>query len=817
MDNNKPTFLPRLLLTAAVSGTLSLPASANDNRNVLEEVYVNAQRVVQREQDVAISMTVLNQEQIANAGMTNTADLASMVPSLSATTLFGPENASFAIRGFTRELRTTASVGVFFAEVAAPRGQYVQTSGDGSGPGTLFDLQNVQVLKGPQGTLFGRNTTGGSVLFVPARPSEEFEGYVELAGGNFGMKQQQVMLNAPVLNNLTLRLSADKKARDGYLNNITGIGAKDLGNADYTAARISLLWDASDAIENYLVVNYADSSTNGHSSQLFHCTDDSPTEKPLSAFTGPGCRNQLEFQRETGQDGFYDVVSTAPNPRTDIQDLRIINKLSLEISDKLTISNILAHSILETENESDVFGTRFTETQATLLNLGVPLVAADPRREFVPGLSLTSDDVKTTDQDTTVAELQFVGEGFDSRLMWQAGMYYEVSKPNGFSGGDSAILISCDPQSIATGDPAQFNCFDVTGGNIGAVSRIRVKTTYHTRALYSQTSYDIFDWLRVTGGVRYNWDQTDGVINFTRYGFAGSQRLDSQTVSETGQTKNEAPTGLLEIQYYPTPDVMTYAKYSRGYRQGSVNMAADAGIQSYDEEKVDAYEIGAKTSFEWLISGRFNFAVFYNDFTDMQLSGGYISQTKGPTTAVFNAGSAEIKGAEMDAFFALTKNLSLSLSYSRLMTELLEIDDPSARVEESAGPISAATFGIVEPGNELTNTPDVAYTATLNYRLPLSEEIGEVSVSGTYIYTGNQRVSSDDNAPFQFLEPFSTINLNASWNNMFGIPLDLTVFGTNVQDKEIVVAYTNTNNALGFESRQAGLPGMWGARLRYSF
>src|SRR3546814_803189 len=116
--------------------------------NGLAEVIVTAQRRSQSAQDVPVSVTVLDQQQLANANITNAGDLATYTPSLQTNQRFGPDSASFAIRGFTQDLRTTASVGVYFADVVAPRGQSSQTSGDGAGPGELFDLENVQVLRG---------------------------------------------------------------------------------------------------------------------------------------------------------------------------------------------------------------------------------------------------------------------------------------------------------------------------------------------------------------------------------------------------------------------------------------------------------------------------------------------------------------------------------------------------------------------------------------------------------------------------------------------------------------------------------------------
>src|SRR5882757_2471951 len=180
----------------------------------LTEVIVTARRVEERAQDVPISMTVFDQQQLTNRNVVNAADLSAYVPSLSSNSNFGAENSSFAIRGFVQDAGTAPSVAVYFADVVALRGptQGVQ-AGDGAGPGNFFDLQNVQVLKGPQGTLFGRNTTGGAVLFVPQKPTSNLEGYVEASGGNFDMKRVQAAFNAPVGDKFRFRIALDHNSR----------------------------------------------------------------------------------------------------------------------------------------------------------------------------------------------------------------------------------------------------------------------------------------------------------------------------------------------------------------------------------------------------------------------------------------------------------------------------------------------------------------------------------------------------------------------------------------------------------------------------
>jgi len=158
-------------------------AAESDN----DAIIVTARRREELLQDVPISITVYTQAQLADRNIVVATDLATYTPSLSVNQRFGPEKASFGIRGFNQDISTAPSVGVYFADVVGVRSQGGTTSGNTVGAGAFMDLQNVQVLKGPQGTLFGRNTTGGAVLLVPKKPTDRLEGFAELQAGNYDM------------------------------------------------------------------------------------------------------------------------------------------------------------------------------------------------------------------------------------------------------------------------------------------------------------------------------------------------------------------------------------------------------------------------------------------------------------------------------------------------------------------------------------------------------------------------------------------------------------------------------------------------------
>lgn len=819
-------------------------AESKARTDVMEEILVTAQRREENLQDVAISITVFDQEQISKANMTTSADIARYTPSLSANTRFGTDNASFTIRGFTQDLRTTASVGTYFAEVVAPRGQSTQTSGDGAGPGTLFDLQNIQVLKGPQGTLFGRNTTGGAILIVPQKPTDEFEGFAEITKSELGGLRGQAVVNYPVNDIFRMRLGIDHNQRDGLLNNVSGIGPDELADLDYTAGRLSLVWDVTDTVENYTIISVVDSNTNGSTSQLYACNNllsnlSNPGDydvpqlinglvdiitsggdvdltnplpglplggSPLGLLTFQACEQQLADQKAAGNAGRFDVVSDVETSTTDIREKRFINTTAWSFTEDVTFKNILAYAHLVTENSSNVFGNRFPDP-------------TDPsgRRVLGIGHSIPRTDMPVTSQGTWVEEVQLQGVSFDSFLIWQTGAYLEHSKPDGFSGNSSVALVYCDIASIETNDPAQYDCFDPLMGVVGGPYRYKVKTEYLNKAVYAQGTFNVAEPLSITLGLRYTWDEAKGVGVKEFFPYILSVQQAPEITVQKPEVKSTAPTGLLEFNYRPFEGVMTYAKYTRGYRQGTVNMLADPGLDTHKPETVDTFEIGFKTSFGGWVPGRFNVSVFDNTLTDMQLQGGYVSTTSGPTTAIFNAGKGTSRGMEIESSFQLLDALTVSLAYSYLDTKLVKSADFCSRVE-SVGFLEGFTCTpIAEAGDELPFAPKDTYIANLNWTVPLPEHWGRVEMGGTYAYTGPQRVAATSSSPFAVLDGFGLLNFNVGWSGVLGTDYDLNFFATNVLDEEYVVFTTGTFRPLGIESRNVGAPRMIGARFRYNF
>jgi iron complex outermembrane receptor protein len=798
-----------IVLSTTILGTaLTAPGPvALAAEGELEEILVTARRKQESLQDVPISITVFDQQALDERNVISAADLVKYTPSLNVNTRFGSDQASFAIRGFTQEFRTTASVGVYFADVVAPRGGAVITAGDGAGPGAFFDLKNVQVLKGPQGTLFGRNTTGGAILLVPQEPTSEFEGYGEVSAGNEDMQRVQGVINVPISDRVRVRLGLDTMQRDGYMENVSGIGPGHLADIDYVAGRASLVVDVTDTVQNYAILSYANSENNGTLQGLFVCNPNGL----LDALCQPTLASQ--------KDDYYAVASDTPNPTSKLEQWQAINTTTWEVNDALTVKNIISYADLEQTMRTSSFGTNFKIPAMYAPILPTPDLVGAPI-SFYP--ATTWHGTPTSSQTTFVEELQFSGTALDEKLTWQGGLYYENSRPDGWSGTLSYVFLTCT-QPPGGSDPASWQCQDVFGqgfaqSNLGEIE-------YTNMAAYSQGTYDISDQLSLTLGLRYTVDDTQGKNEQITYkgfprptpGGANAEECvlgpDSATLPDCRQHLNhnsDAPTWLIDLDYLPTPDLMLYAKYTRGYRQGSINMFAPEGVQTYEPEEVDAFELGSKWSFEAPLAGTLNVALFYNELTDQQLQYGYEGGGRSATTAIVNAGSSTIQGAEIETTLQLYMDLVFSLSYTYLDTELDKITEPQ---------LVPPYTDIQEPtteGSELTFSPENTVVMSLNYRLPLPADVGDVKIGTSYTFIDNQLSIY---GTYGMLDSRKLLNLNASWTSVMGSNFDASLFATNVTDEEYPVNVTGfyDNPNVGMDFRVTGEPRMYGARLRYNF
>lgn len=842
--------LPAFAQDAANPNASAMSAQAESSNNP-GDIIVTARRSEERLQDVPISITVLSQDAITKRNIISSTDLGTYVPSLSTNQSFGAEKASFSIRGFTQEGKTSPSVAVYFADVVAPRSNGGTTSGNGAGVGSFMDLQNVQVLKGPQGTLFGRNSTGGAILLVPQKPTDRFEGYVQGSIGDYDMRRVEAVLNAPLADTFKVRLAIDRNERDGYLHNRTDIGPKDFGNVNYFAARLSVVADLTPDLENYTIASYSRSDTHGIIQQVRGCNRDYATAGGVTQIVGQFACAQAD-RAAANNYGFWDVENNDPTARELVRQWQVINTTTWRASDTLTIKNIVSYAEYRESADFNLFGDNLVSSGQTLnfapLGLGVgaggecflgtpgcvtPLQIPTVAGQTLPGITLHPGvSGNNSAQSTFTEELQFQGRSGDDRLTWQGGAYLEVSKPLGWNTGLTSIFESCT-------DVATYQCTNPV--LIGSISASNVKDSFNSKALYAQATYKLTDQLSLTGGFRYTWDKVSSeaenvnifvpqqgptpfacqdVVRFNVGGLTGSPVFVNGPLSAQCDNvlheNSSRPTWLIDLDYKPNEDMLLYAKWARGYRQGAIN-SNNLGLEIAQPEKVDTYEAGAKTTFRGAMPGYFNVAAFYNNFTGQQIAFNSVValafQGKVPNAQpILNAGKSRIWGIEADASISPFAGLRLDASYAYLNTKLISITPPTPIPVYYASLESSA-----DVGQPLVLSPKNKFTVTGTYTLPLDESIGRVSLSATFTHTDKNKAFSATLAPNNIIPAANLLNLNADWNSVLGQPIDLSFFMTNVTNQKLIVYPNSAYATMGVSGGQLNQPRMWGVRLKYRF
>jgi iron complex outermembrane receptor protein len=816
----------RLLLLAGSAALFpTTPVLAQtDSTAVVDDgaIVVTARRIEESLQDVPISISVVSQDQIDQRNISTASDLASYTPGLSVDTRYGPDKGSFIIRGSSQLPVTSPTVAVYFADVVAPRAQGGTSGGNGAGPGNLFDLQNVQVLKGPQGTLFGRNTTGGAILLVPKKPTDKLEGYLEGSLGNYGMKRVQAVLNLPLADTFKVRLGMDRQVRDGYLHNQSGIGPHNFGDVDYWAFRGSIVAELTPDLENYTVARYSRSDTNGTMYRMIGCNrGDDPADPRTgrATYVAPAACDQIDRQNARG-DGFYDVENMIANPYHQLREWQIINTTTWTASDALTVKNIISYGEHRERFHTSIGGERFfvSADGPPVAPVGTPFNNVIIRN--APGQYGAA-------QSTFTEELQFQGQAAEGSLIWQAGAYLEISEP--LSGGNTTYsqnLTYCT-------DNYAFQCQNVVPGS--GLSLVANQEDFRNIGFYGQATYDITDRLAVTGGLRYTMDRTTGSGRRISVAFPTPNNpvghcanplimpgVETLTLADCDSgkfvEKSNRPTWTIDVEYKPIPNLMGYMKYSRGYRQGGIN-PSNIGLEVWDPETVDAYEVGAKVSFVGTVRGYFNIAGFYNSLRDQQLSAiaigctvttcGYDSGIPGARVVV-NAGKSRIYGIDIDSSFTFFDSLRLDVGYAYLDTKLQEFIAP---VLPSNSPY--AMVQAVDVGGPLPLTPKHRVTVSGAYTLPIDQSIGRISIGATYVHTSTQL--ADSASAFGIVPASDLVNLNFDWKSVGGSRFDLGAFMTNLTKEETYLNTTGNWSSLGYENVVTNLPRMYGLRLRYNF
>jgi iron complex outermembrane receptor protein len=751
--------LPALAAASCVPALAQNAQPSPQSAGTLDEIVVTARRTAESQQDVPIAITALDQASLERNQIHSLADLQQFVPSASVTGYNSRNQEWFSLRGQGETgLETGGGVGGGPAVV----GYLAEVPVSIAGPGLYFDLASVQVLNGPQGTLFGRNTTGGAILFEPRKPVDALEGYLAATAGDYGRYEFQGAFNTPLSDSVAIRVAGQTGHRDGFTRDV--LQNREDQERDFDAARVGVLFRHGEQFENYLLANYVAYDESGSGNILLFANP-----------ANPALADALAQQQALG------IRRTQHSVSGELDDgrfLTVIDRASLQISPELTVRNILSWSHWKTRRRVDEDGS-----PAIVLDSTGPL----------PG-------TWHKNQETVTEELQLQGNPSSAAFKWQAGAYYEDSS---------------NPRNTSFSQQFAPTFF---------LSTFQIDQANRSRGLFGQATFGlnrILEGLNLTLGYRHTWDDVSFGVAFAGsatqvpspgdpcFSVAGAVYPDNCLVSDSASHDGDSYT--VGLDWKVTPAVLLYVASRQGYKSGGFNIVAtqlgatDSDFFRYKPETVRDVELGLKS--EWSAGGtrgRVNLALYDSDYRDAQvLTAAVVGGSVQGLTA--NAASATIRGFELQSMIYPVPSIELSATYSYI----------DAGYDRYITPL----------GNDLSDTPypnapKNRVAAGARFRMPLPTALGELWVGGTYSYQDSIYVGIGDNgpgSPANTQKAYSLVNLRAEWTQAFGSRFDFAASVTNATDEKYLVTNLDLYNALGFATGSYGEPRMYSVMLRYAF
>ena len=432
--------------------------------------------------------------------------------------------------------------------------------------GTYFDLANVQVLAGPQGTLFGKNATGGNILFEPARPVNASEGYVRAEFGNYNDRRIEGAINVPMADGkVLLRVAGDLGQRDGYTKDVgPNFSGRDYDNLDYDSFRVGLTLRPFEGFENYTVLRYYESDNNGPGTVLSAIN---PAFTPLIGMFFPEVNNLVPEQEARGPR----KVSYDMDEFSKTEYWQAINQTTYDFSDSLTLKNIISYS--EFRNS---YGYDYDAS---------PLPLAGQSSRHIP----------TTAPNFFTEELQLQGSAFDDSMKYVAGAYMDRLTWDDPAGIQDYTFF---PVSVLLGTvPAYFS------------PRTTVRRSSARRRLTSDTTATSLTGLSLTTGLRYTWE----------YSFSSTTIIAPPAVE--GSVDSDYLSYNVTLDYDITSNIHAYVTARDAYKSGGVNgpVPEDSPFRTFPPERLSDVEIGLKSQFSTdNVEVRANLAVYRGDYEDIQ-------------------------------------------------------------------------------------------------------------------------------------------------------------------------------------------------------
>ncbi|GAC1456232.1 MAG: TonB-dependent receptor [Steroidobacteraceae bacterium] len=794
---------------ATLTGAWPLTVRADTGRPdaVLEEIVVTAERRSEKVQDVPIAITAVSAADLESRGVRQAGDITALVPNLLLNSPYGPEaQPTFTLRGVTTQdfsENQSSPVAMYVDEVYKSVGAVQALQ--------IYDLDRVEVLRGPQGTLYGKNATGGAVSFYSRNPSlSGYDGYVTAGAGNYSAWSLNGAIGGPLVDNeLGWRVALLYDKRDGWVrstvpgvdslgNTVNRPGVEPLNGVDALAGRFTLLAKPSDQLTATLKVSV---SRSGGTPYGAHALNNDP--------------NATGFN---GNIGWFDNGAKYAVHK-DIRNDSVSLKLDWQASPHATLTSVTGFDYGRWYEKSD--------------DGGLPIEARlDDPNTYFSSVNAFSQEIRLASHDT-------------GALGWLAGLYYGRESTHAtvqfhfFDGYNFNLWTPLPPSAIT---PNQLPLFGFDEYN----SFDQIKDS---RAIFLNTTFAVTPVVTLRAGVRYTKDKIairdfyaleGGLANPGPVGFApdGGTTWWTQTIGaqpaafsffQTGLAPqgpvvpeftqdNNNVSGRIGVDWKPTDALLAYASISQGYRGAAFNgqaYNAPSELNFADPEKLTSFEIGLKTEL-WARRGTFNAALFHYDYKNQQFLDAFtLPGTAGTLFHTVNAPKSRVDGAEFEFRVKATPDLEIGSSLGLMSSKYVELTLHSGQFVDTAHTIPRVCC----VGNHLIQAPDYNAGVDVDWRFARTAA-GDLRLFVAGNYYGKQYFDAF-NTERDAQGAYGVANARLSFESATARGLSVGAWIKNITNRQYL-AYAlnqkdNDTGLLGFDYALVGEPRTYGidATLRF--
>jgi iron complex outermembrane receptor protein len=799
------------VVAIALLGTANAQDS-NDSTSQLEEIIVTAQKRAESLQDIPMAITAFSGDRISEDGIKDLNDIQGRTPGLVVAN-FVPGQPEIAIRGIgTKEDGAAAGdstvVSVDDVYIAARTAQIFD----------IFDLERVEVLRGPQGTLYGKNSIGGSINFITSKPTQETQLRIRQTVAEFETYDTAAFLSGGLSENLAGKISFSRRLTDGFIDHIPS-GRDDTGHTDTLAYRAQLVWQASDAVEVTFTVDGADDEMGDTNREPFGVAF-RPVTPPLGSGASDGNLNDYNnpFAVNNAMGALFGVDASDPHNSfsddigyTNREVLGFSARINWNIDDRMSFTSITSYRENEIDWLEDSEGLPAANNNDRGFGASGDLALISPSLGFRRDVS----DSAIEDNDQFTQELRLSNSGDTSN--WLVGLFYseeQFERTESFYWGN--FLNFGDWRTFTPGAPAPNYLGQAAVAPVTVSDQANEGTSW---AAYGQLTWNLNDRMRVTGGLRYSYEEKEYTVSGQAFldvfgdaestiaalGIPNIDILNSTAIAVVIQNFDQLTvkddwnnvSGRLAFDWDVAEDVLLYASVATGFKSGGFTgspSTAAIAQNAFDPEEAVNFEAGVKS----LLADRrvqINATAFLTNYDDLQVTFFTVPLGSSATFGEFfteNASSAKIQGLEVEFLALPVESFEIGGSVAFLDTEY---EDFLTETVVAASRCSGSDAVFVDPGdisqgcrldfsgNNLRQAPEFSANVFAKYTLGLAS--GATIAAKVDVRYQDDSFYDPDSSPLTLIPSYTLVDASIAYTSANG-NWKLALWAKNLNDEDHV-------------------------------